>query len=301
MQQTPINLIEFQQKFATEEACQKHLFHLRWPDGYRCPRCGHDQASFHSTRTLYQCKACKYQASLTAGTIFHKTRTPLKKWFWMIFLMARQKSGISMLSLQRMLEIGSYKTVWAMGHKIRKAMAERDANYKLAGLIEIDDTYFGSSKPGKRGRGAEGKGKVVVAVEVDDDKPGFATMKQVENLGGDQISQSLGDKLGEEAEIITDGWRSYGSLNSGTIKHFPVVIGSGKNAIKVLPWVHTLIANVKGTIHGVYHGVSTRHLSRYIAEFCYRFNRRFWESQMFDRLLTACLSCTTITFAELRE
>jgi transposase-like protein len=300
MQQTPMSLIEFQQKFATEEACQQHLFSIRWPNGYRCPRCGHDQASFHSTRHLYQCKACKYQASLTAGTIFHKTRTPLKKWFWMIFLMGRQKSGVSMLSLQRMLEIGSYKTVWAMGHKIRKAMAERDAQYKLAGLIEVDDSYFGSSKPGKRGRGASGKGKVVFAVEVKNDKPGFATIKQVENLGADQISQGLKDRLEEDAEIRTDGWRSYGSLNTGKIKHSPVVVGSGKNAIKVLPWVHTLIANVKGTIRGVYRGVSTRHLSRYLGEFCYRFNRRFWESQIFDRLLTACLNSSTITFAELR-
>ena len=270
MQQSPINQIEFKQKFATENACQKHLFHF---EGYRCPRCGHNKASFHSTRNLYQCKACQYQVSLTAGTIFHKTRTPLRKWFWMIFLMARQKSGISMLSLQRMLEIGSYKTVWAMGQKIRKAMAERDANYKLAGLIEIDDTYSGSSKPGKRGRGAEGKEKVVVAVEVDGHRPGFATMKQVQNPGGNQITQSLGDKLGQEAEIITDGWRAYGSLNSDTIKHFPVVARSGRNAVKVLPWVHTLIANVKGTIHGIYRCVSNRHLSRYLAEFCNRFNR----------------------------
>jgi transposase-like protein len=300
MQQTPMSLIEFQQKFATEEACQQHLFRIRWPNGYRCPRCGHDQASFHSTRHLYQCKACKYQVSLTAGTIFHKTRTPLKKWFWMIFLMGRQKSGVSMLSLQRMLEIGSYKTVWAMGHKIRKAMAERDAQYKLAGLIEVDDSYFGSSKPGKRGRGASGKGKVVFAVEVKNDKPGFATIKQVENLGADQISQGLKDCLEEDVELRTDGWRSYGSLHSGKMKHSPVVIGTGKNAIKVLPWVHTLIANVKGTIRGVYRGVSTRHLSRYLGEFCYRFNRRFWESQIFDRLLTACLNSSTITFAELR-
>lgn len=300
MQQTPISLIEFQQKFVTEEACQQHLYRIRWPNGYRCPRCGYDQASFHSTRHLYQCKACKYQTSLTAGTIFHKTRTPLKKWFWMIFLIGRQKSGVSMLSLQRMLEIGSYKTVWAMGHKIRKAMAERDAQYKLAGLIEVDDSYFGSSKPGKRGRGASGKGKVVFAVEVKDDKPGFATIKQVENLGADQISQAIKDHLEEDAEIRTDGWRSYGSLNSGKMQHYPVVIGSGKNAIKVLPWVHTLIANVKGTIRGVYRGVSTRHLSRYLGEFCYRFNRRFWESQIFDRLLTACLNSSTITFAELK-
>lgn len=111
MQQNPMNLIRSQRKFATEKACQEHLFRLRWPQGYQCPRCSHDQIYFHRTRHLYRCKACGYQVSLTAGTIFHKTRTPLTKWFWMIFLIGRHKSGISMLSLQRMLEIKDYKTV----------------------------------------------------------------------------------------------------------------------------------------------------------------------------------------------
>ena len=151
MQQKALSLMQFQKKFGTEKACQKHLFRLRWPEGFRCPRCQHGEAYFHRTRQLYHCKACGYQASLTAGTIFHKTRTPLTKWFWMIWLMGRQKSGISMLSLQRMLEIKSYKTVWTMGHKIRQALAARDADYKLAGLIEMDDTYFRVPKPGKRG------------------------------------------------------------------------------------------------------------------------------------------------------
>jgi len=119
MQQEGLSLLEFQKRFRSEKACQKHLFALRWPQGYRCPRCQHDQAYFHRTRHLYACKACGYQVSLTAGTIFHKTRTPLRKWFWMIFLMGRQKSGASILSLQRILEIRTYKTVWVMGHKIR--------------------------------------------------------------------------------------------------------------------------------------------------------------------------------------
>ena len=122
MQQTPLSLMHFQKKFGTEKACQKHLFRLRWPEGFRCPRCQHGEAYFHRSRHLYHCKACGYQASLTAGTVFHKTRTPLHKWFWMIWLMGRQKSGISMLSLQRMLEIKTYKTVWTMGHKIRQAL-----------------------------------------------------------------------------------------------------------------------------------------------------------------------------------
>ena len=94
MQQESLSLLAFQKRFRTEKACQKHLFELRWPQGYRCPRCQHDQAFFHRTRHLYACKACGYQTSLTAGTIFHKTRTPLRKWFWMIFLMGRQKSGV---------------------------------------------------------------------------------------------------------------------------------------------------------------------------------------------------------------
>ena len=135
MQQDKMSLLEFQEMFSTEEACREHLFQLRWPEGFNCPRCGCEKYSWHSTRHLCQCAACKYQASVTAGTIFHKTRTPLRKWFWMIFMLSGQKSGVSMLGLQRLLEIKSYKTAWTMGHKIRKAMADRDALYKLGGVF----------------------------------------------------------------------------------------------------------------------------------------------------------------------
>jgi len=114
MQQKALSLMQVQKKFGTEKACQKHLFRLRWPEGFRCPRCQHGEAYPHRTRHLYHCKACGYQASLTAGTVFHKTRTALTKWFWLNLLMGRQKNGISMLSLQRMLEIKSYKTVWTI-------------------------------------------------------------------------------------------------------------------------------------------------------------------------------------------
>lgn len=300
MQQKSMSLIEFQRKFATEKACQEHLFRLRWPDGYTCPRCKHDQAYFHRTRHLYQCKACGYQASLTAGTIFHRTRTPLAKWFWMIFLMGRQKSGISMLSLQRMLEIKTYRTVWVMGHKIRKAMQDRDAYYKLAGLIEMDDSYFGASKPGKRGRGAAGKAKVVVAVQTLENNSGFAKMQQVRNMSGSAIDEIAQAAFDENVVVRTDGWIAYRVLDNEKSNHEPVVVGSGKNAVRLLPWVHTLIANIKGNIRGVYHGVSSKHLQSYLAEFCYRFNRRFWESQMFDRILAACVDASTVTYSELR-
>jgi len=246
MQQKTLSLLQFQKKFGTEKACQKQLFRLRWPEGFKCPRCGHAEAYFHRTRHLYQCKSCGYQASLTAGTVFHKTRTPLTKWFWLIWLMGRQKSGISMLSMQRMLEIKSYKTVWTMGHKIRKAMADRDAYYKLAGLLEMDDTYFGAPKPGKRGRGAAGKAKVVIAVETPGNKPRFAAMRMVPRVNGEEIQALVRERLVEEVVVKTDGWQGYSFLDGSPRRHEWLVPGSGKEAAKVLPWVHTLDRQYQG-------------------------------------------------------
>ena len=302
MHQESLSLEEFQERFSTEEGCLEHLFRMRWPEGYRCPRCGHDRYYFHRTRHLYECKACRYQASLTAGTIFHRTRTPLRKWFWMIFMIARPKSGISMLSLQRMLKIKNYKTVWMMGHKIRKAMADRDVHYKLAGLVEMDDSYFGGSRPGKAGRGALGKAKVIVSVENRGRKAGFAKMDKVATVSSENIRYIAANHLSDDVlQVKTDGWLAYRSaLKEQNVEHEYVVVGSGNEAPKLLPWVHTMLANVKGNIRGVYKGVADKHLQRYLDEFCYRFNRRFWEDQLFGRLLCACLNTQTITYSELK-
>jgi transposase-like protein len=160
---------------------------------------------FHRTRQLYECQACSYQASLTAGTIFQKTRTPLRKWFWMIFLLGRQKSRVSMLSLQRVLRIRTYKTVWTMGHKIRQALAAGDASYQLAGLLEMDDTYSGGPKPGKRDRGAAGKAKVVVAVETPGAKPRFATRRRIPKVGRHHLPSLAQECLTATATGRTDG------------------------------------------------------------------------------------------------
>ena len=141
MTQESLGWKEFQEKFSTEKVCSDHLFGIRWPGGYRCPRCGHDRYYFHGSRHLYQCKSCRYQVSLTAGSIFHRTRIPLQKWFQMIFLMATSNDGISLRSLQRILDIKDYKNVWIMGNKIRKGMANLDAHDKLAGFMEEDHLF----------------------------------------------------------------------------------------------------------------------------------------------------------------
>jgi transposase-like protein len=188
-----------------------------------------------------------------------------------------------------------------MGHKIRQAMAARDADYKLAGLIEMDNTYFGAPNPGKRGRGATSKAKVVVAVETPADKPRFAAMRKVPRVNSEEIQPLVRKRLATESVNKTDGWQGYSFLDtSPSLRHEWLVPGSGKEAPKVLPWVHTLIANIKGNIRGIHHGVSPKHLPRCLAEFCYRFNRLLWEPQMFNRMLHTCLNSTAITFLELR-
>jgi transposase-like protein len=166
-------------------------------------------------------------------------------------------------------------------------MAARDADYKLAGLIEMDDTYFGAPKPGKRGREAAGKSKVEVAPA---DKPRFAAMRIVPRVSSEEIQSLVRERLATEAVIKTDGWQGYSFLDASP----------GLRHEWLVPWVHTLIANIKGNIRGIHHGVSPKHRPRYLAEFWYRFNRRFWEPQMFNRMLHACLNPTTITFSELR-
>ena len=141
------NLLAFQKRYQTEEDCEKKLFELRWPEGFMCPRCGHREYYFVEKRKLYQCKQCKHQVSLIANTIMHGSRSPLLIWFWAIYLIATDKRGLSALALSKRLDL-SYWKAWTMTQKIRRAMRDRDANYKQVGIIEIDDSFFGGPKEG---------------------------------------------------------------------------------------------------------------------------------------------------------
>ena len=216
---------------------------------------------------------------------------------------------VRIAEMQRLLDIAQYRTAWLMAHKIRKAMADRDARYSLAGLVEMDDSFFGP-KGTKRGRGSERKSTVLCAVSLYRDRrgaehPGFAHMQVVENASASSIESFL-ERLGcgsttKEGQdllkvIRTDGWRSYGRAAKDTDKsHYKVVLRDPKAAGKLLPWVHRVISNAKAVIRGAHRGVSEKHLQAYLSEICYRFNRRFWEKELFDRLVQACVSTKTIT------
>lgn len=300
--------LSFQKKFQNEDNCYEWLFKTRWPKGFICPKCSRKKYWWISTQKLYKCANCGYRVSITAGTIFHKTKISLMKWFMLIFRMATSKTGVSINEMKRELEIKDYKTIWVMAHKIRKAMADRDANYKLAGLIEIDESFFGPSKPGKRGRGAEGKEIVLIAISVWKDKdgaehPGFAKCCIIKDAAAETIKELL-IRIGVPddeiklliKEIRTDGWRSYETIsNDLDIRHYRVVLKDPKDTMKLLPWTHRLISNAKAVFNGPHRGVSTKHLQKYLSEVCYRFNRRFWGYEAFHRLLFACCSTNTIT------
>ena len=299
VQRKTITLFEFHQQFPTEKECAKHLFNLRWPDGFICPRCMCQEYWVHGTRFLYECKNCRHQVSLTAGSIMHKTRTPLMVWFWAIFLVACDKRGHSALSISKELKI-SYWIAWTLLQKIRRAMAEQDSRYKLQGIVEFDDAYFGGRKEGeKRGRGTT-KSKVLVAVSTGEKKKhaNFVKMVVVKKLDTNTINKFVTENIEPGSKVQTDDLSIYDSLDGQVIEHerYPIVSGE-----KPLPWVHTIISNAKTFCLGTYHHFCRKHLQSYLDEFCYRFNRRFWEYQLFDRLLAACINCENTPCSELTQ
>lgn len=297
-----IDVLGFEKYFPNEESCKEYLMKQRWPEGFVCPRCGGKKAGFHRARRLYQCKSCRYQVSLTAGTIFHKTRMPLKKWFWLIFLLSRSKQGISMKAIQRILGVGSYETVWRMTHKVRAAMAKRDANYKLAGLIELDESYFGKrSGGGKRGRGAPGKRAVMVALSTTPEgNPDFLRMKVMKSVNSTQTHLVLKEIVKPGETLKTDGFLIYSPLTRMGFQHRLEFQEDPRKTRSLLPWLHTIVSNAKRFLQGAHYHEAPRHLQRFLDEFCYRFNRRRKESELFDRLLTACVTATAVTYAELK-
>lgn len=299
MSYAELSLLEFQRRFSTEEACAFALEQARWPEGFVCPRCSHGKASRVTTRNLplLQCAACHYQASLTAGTILHKTRTPLVKWFWAIWLVAQDKGGVSAMRLSKHLEV-SYRTAWTMLHKLRKSMSQRDALYKLTGSIEMDEAYIGGRGKGRRGRGT-GKTPIVVMVENRGEHAGYIGIKVLTSTGSRPLNTAAEAKIAPGQEIRTDGHSGYKSLSKLGYRHHAETTPSHE-AHEKLPWVHIAISNAKRFVLGTYHGVSFKYLQAYLDEYCYRFNRRSWEPTLTTRLITACLVAKPITLAELK-
>ena len=218
MQQLPSNFLDWHKKFATEKACIRELERHRWPNGFICPNCGHDQAYRLKHRHLHECKACGRQTSVTAGTVFEHTKLPLTKWFAAIFLMSTDKGGISAMRLSKLLGV-SWPTAHAMLRKLRQAMGNRDRAYWLDGIVEVDDAYIGGHRPGKRGRGAEGKTTVLFAVEKRGKGAGYMSAQTLDRFNQSQVRSSLNGSCPRPRFAATPSPLSRHWPNATTMRH----------------------------------------------------------------------------------
>jgi transposase-like protein len=284
----PKNLPEFLERFGTEEACAEYLFHQKWPDGFKCSRCGCTQANLLSTRSVYVCYGCRHHHSVTAGTAFHGTRKGLKQWFLALYLMVTSKQGLSAKELQRQLGLGSYKTAWTWLHKLRRCMVTPD-RAPLSGTVEVDETWIGAPKPGTPGRGAAGKTVVACAVEKNEGRIGRVRLAVIADCSADKLNSFVKGKLELESTVHTDGWRGYNGLErSGYVHMQNIIDGSQQKAHVLLPAVHRVFSLLKRWMLGTHQGaISRKHLQRYLSEFEFRFNRRTSHSptHLFQRLM----------------
>ena len=296
----PRDLTELESGYGTDGACRAYLARLRWPDGFRCPRCASSRA--WPVGNLWECRDCGHQTSVTAGTIFQDTRTPLPVWFRAMWWLTTQKNGASALGLQRVLGLKSYETAWAWLHKMRRAMV-RPGRDRLVGRVEIDEAYIGGLEEGKPGRGSEAKALIVVAAGEDGRGIGRIRMKRIPDASAASLEPFIADVVEEGSTIHTDAWRSYLGVAAGGYRHeVSNIKRSGADAAALLPRVHRVISLLKRWLLGTHQGApGLKHLDYYLDEFTFRFNRRHSKSRgkLFYRLVQQAVSTGPTTYDQI--
>jgi transposase-like protein len=276
---------------------------LRWPDGFRCPRCGCSRA-WPVRTVLLECASCGQQTSVTAGTIFQDSRKPLTLWFRAIWWVTSQKTGASALGLQNALGLGSYVTAWTWLHKIRRAMV-RPGRDRLSGTIEVDETYIGGSEEGVTGRQTERKTLVVVAAQEDGRRIGRIRMRRIPDASADSLTAFVEDAIEPGSVVRTDAWLGYERLKSkGYVHQITFLRGSKKNPSELFPRVHLVVSLLKRWLTGTHQGsASHEYLDYYLDEFTFRFNRRTSASRgkLFYRLLQQAVAVEPAPYKSMVE
>ncbi len=303
----PQNWNEFLDWFATEEACLAYLERLRWASGFVCPRCGSVAEAYRASRTRLMCRDCQHQSTVTAGTIFEKTRTPLRVWLAAAWYLTNQKQGVSALGLQRVLGLGSYQTAWTMLHRFRRAMV-RPGREQLKGLVEVDETYLAITdrqepiSPVGR-KISTTKVLVVMAVEILQPKGfGRIRLRRIPKDSAPCVIPFVQEVIEPGAQVRTDGSAAYRSLGELGYDHQPtVMLGSDVPAHVSMAGVHRVASLIKRWILGTHHGsVQPEHLDAYLDEFVFRFNRRTSSSRgmLFYRLLQQAVVTAPVTYED---
>lgn len=301
----PTTWVQFLDWFHSEQACRDYLEKLRWADGLACPKCGVISKVGRISRGRLICPACRHQATVTAGTIFDKTRTELRVWFAAIWYVTNQKHGVSALGLQRVLGIGSYETAWTILHRLRRAMV-RPGRDLLQGFVEVDETFLALtdrknpiSALGRKSNTT--KALVAIAVEMLQPKGfGRIRIRQIKQCNSQNIIPFVKDSVCLGAEIHSDGNPSYNSIEDHGYKHRKTVhLGSPTPAHISMPGVHRVAALLQRWLMGTHHGaVQPGQLDFYLDEFVFRFNRRKSRSRglFFYRLLQQAIITGPVTY-----
>ena len=302
----PLGWDELNAWFPDDATCLRYLERLRWPNGFGCRACGVVGEPWRQSRGRLTCSSCRHQSSVTAGTVFEKTRTPLRTWFAAVWYVTNQKSGASALGLQRVLGLGSYETAWLMLHKLRRAMV-RPERGPLDGLVEVDETYVGGAKEaGVSGRQLARKALVVIAVELRDPQGfGRVRMRHVQDASNRSLVGFVREVVAKGATVKTDGWSAYGSLSKHGFDHEAVNLSQGEaDPSAVMPGVHRVASLLKRWLIGIHHGaVRSEQLQPYLDEFTFRFNRRTSRARglLFYRLLEQAVVTPVSTYTDVVE
>jgi transposase-like protein len=298
----PRTLLEFNEWFPSEKACARFLADLRWRDGFHCPACGGEK-NWPTTRGELRCANCQRQTSVTAGTIFDKTRKPLRNWFQAMWYVTNQKFGGSALGLQRVLGLGSYQTAWTWLHKLRRAMV-RPGRDRLTGCVEVDETYVGGDEEDVRGRQTERKAIVAIAVEVLEPKGfGRVRLRRIADCSARSLTPFVCAAIEPGSEVRTDGWRGYKQVAAKGYRHVQTVLAAQEEpAHVVMPAVHRVASLLKRWLLGTHQGaVSADHLDYYLDEYTFRFNRRKSQARglLFYRLIEQTVQIAPVRYRQL--
>jgi hypothetical protein len=305
-----MNLIKFIESFPDESSCRIKFKEFRDEQGVICRKCGSKDHYWVKTIEQYTCKKCKTRTTLRSGTVMQASNLPFRHWFIAIHLLTGTKKTFSALELQRQIGHKFYEPIWYMLQKLRMTMGSRDSKYRLDKIVELDEGFFETvdtekdddekSTLKKRGRGSQKQTTVMVmasTVHVFNkikkyNKPTkfrFVRMLVVENLKGKTVGAKVSENIKYDTVVKTDNYSSYSKIKENVWCHIAQNV-SPKDAVKVLPWVHTMISNAKRTLLGVHHMISTKYTQNYLDEFCYKVNRRNFGDKIFDRLLIACVT-----------
>ncbi len=304
---------QFHDWFPDEAACRQYLEYIRWGGGFVCPSCGAAGEAFRGSRGRWICRYCRHQCTVTAGTVFEKTRTPLRSWLAAVWYITNQKQGVTALGLQRVLGLGSYQTAWAMLHRLRRAMI-RPGRERLHGVVEVDESFIGRSSPSKARdskrkqqltkKPAAQRSIVMIAVEIKEPKGfGRIRLQRVTNKSEKAALPFVLASIEPGSVVRTDGSEAYRKLaRHGYRRDKTVMLGANDPAHVTMPGVHRVAALLKRWLLGTHQGaVKPKQLDYYLDEFTFRFNRRTSRSRglLFYRMLQQAMMTEPVTYVQI--